>query len=67
MGLVNADHFDVQGPNGPVTVRNAQWIYWVGPFVASLIIGTLYRVVPPGYMAITIAERAQQSKAELQR
>ena len=49
MGLVTADHFTL---GDDVAVRNAQWIYWVGPIISSCVIGVMYRLVPPGYMAI---------------
>ena len=62
MGLLSADSFVVPGPDGDVVVRNAQWIYWVGPFCASCIVGLLYRVVPPGYTVCI----AQQRSAGLQ-
>jgi aquaporin-4 len=53
MGLVTADSFTLG--NGTV-VRNAQWIYWIGPLISALMIGSLYRISPPGYQII-VAEK----------
>lgn len=58
MDLVMAKTFTLG--NGTV-VNNAQWIYWIGPLISSLMIGALYRVSPPGYLSIVAERRSQQN------
>eukprot|EP01112_Ceratiomyxa_fruticulosa_P003462 TRINITY_DN1381_c0_g2_i1.p1 TRINITY_DN1381_c0_g2~~TRINITY_DN1381_c0_g2_i1.p1 ORF type:complete len:374 (-),score=66.47 TRINITY_DN1381_c0_g2_i1:120-1241(-) len=54
MHLVTADSFTLG--NG-VVVKNAQWVYWVGPIISSIIIAILYRTIPPGYSVIIKEQR----------
>lgn len=63
MGLVTADSFELG--NSGVIVNNAQWIYWIGPLIASCIHVFFYRAVPPGY-TVFIQQRRQEIKEQQQ-
>lgn len=43
--------------DAPVIGNNAQWIYWVAPIVASMMIGVVYRTVPPAHMELWPAKK----------
>jgi len=51
---------------GPAVVTNTyefQWVFWIGPLIGALLMGLLYRFLPPGFNEVPEDEKPNKAEA----